>query len=201
MEHGSRIGLQISVGRLPGQRGRRPLECPTAASRHRLSGCPPAAPAEENSSPTTFDSRACRGCRRARASNSCNRLSIYSSRSLVGLHMLEGLPDFPLRDVERLCLVHRAPPVTGWPLPRAEQRSPFGPAPLQNLRPYYELLRPCAPHRYSEPRGVRPLGSSPFASERQVLTFHTRACSSFAPPTCRMPLGPVFRTPPALIPE
>ena len=35
----------------------------------------------------------------------------------------------------------------------AEQRSPFGPAPLQSLHPYYGLLRPCAPHRYSRPRG------------------------------------------------
>src|ERR1019366_10596756 len=47
----------------------------------------------------------------------------------------------------------RAPPVTGWPGGVAEQRSSFGPAPLQSLRPYYELLRPCAPHRYSDPRG------------------------------------------------
>src|SRR5205085_6272859 len=31
-----------------------------------------------------------------------NRLSVYSSRSLVGLHLLEGFPDFPLRDVKRL---------------------------------------------------------------------------------------------------
>ena len=30
---------------------------------------------------------------------------------------------------------------------------------------------------------------SPFASERQVLTFRTRAWLSFAPPTCRMPFG------------
>jgi hypothetical protein len=29
----------------------------------------------------------------------------------------------------------------------------------------------------------------PLASERQVPTFRTRAWSSFAPPTCRMPLG------------
>jgi len=36
----------------------------------------------------------------------------------------------------------------------AEQRSPFAPAPLQNLRRYYELLRPCAPHQYSDPRGL-----------------------------------------------
>jgi hypothetical protein len=31
--------------------------------------------------------------------------------------------------------------------------------------------------------------TSPFASGRQVLTFRTKAWSSFAPPTCRMPLG------------
>ena len=32
--------------------------------------------------------------------------------------------------------------------------------PLQNLRPYYERLRPCAPHRYSDPRGYFRLGFS-----------------------------------------
>ena len=47
----------------------------------------------------------------------------------------------------------RAPPVTGWPVISAEQRSPFGPAPLQSLHPYYELLRPCAARQYSRPRG------------------------------------------------
>jgi len=31
--------------------------------------------------------------------------------------------------------------------------------------------------------------TSPLASERQVLTFRTRAWLSFAPSTCRMPLG------------
>jgi len=29
----------------------------------------------------------------------------------------------------------------------------------------------------------------PFTSKRQVLTFHTKAWLSFAPSTCRMPLG------------
>src|ERR1700730_14961710 len=43
----------------------------------------------------------------------------------------------------------------------AEQRSPFGPAPLRSLHHYYGLLRPCAPHRYSDPRGGLPLGSLP----------------------------------------
>src|SRR5262245_5834346 len=50
------------------------------------------------------------------------RLSIYASRSLVGLHFLEGLPDLSLRDVERLCLSHAAPPITGWPPAKAGYR-------------------------------------------------------------------------------
>src|SRR5206468_5346874 len=36
-----------------------------------------------------------------------------------------------------------------------KHHSPFGPAPLQCLHPYYELFCPCAPHRYSEPREDR----------------------------------------------
>src|ERR1039458_6935732 len=58
---------------------------------------------------------------------------------------------------ERLCRGHAAPPVTGWPPAAAGYRSPFGPVPLQDLRPYYGLLRPCAPHRYSGSRGGFPL--------------------------------------------
>ncbi len=66
----------------------------------------------------------------------------------------EGLPDIPLGDIERLCLIHRAPPVASWLWVPAEQRNPFGPVPLQDLHPYYGLLRPRAPHRYSGPRGL-----------------------------------------------
>jgi hypothetical protein len=93
-----------------------------------------------------------------------NRLSVCSSRSLVGLHLLEGFPDLPFGDVERLRLVHGLLPLPdgfSWPVASAEQRSPFGPAPLQSLRLYYELLRPCAPHRYCDPRGLSRLRSLP----------------------------------------
>src|SRR6476659_2121176 len=75
---------------------------------------------------------------------------------------------------------------------KAEQRSPFAPAPLQDLRRYYGLLRPCAPLRYSRPHGWSRLRLVPTRRRRdeaQVLTFHTKAWSSFAPPTCRTPLG------------
>ena len=80
---------------------------------------------------------------------------------------------------------------------QAEQRSPFAPAPLQGLRRYYGLLRPCAPLRYSRPRGWSRLRLVPsrrqgtqVAGADEVLTFRTKAWSKFAPPTRRMPLGP-----------
>jgi hypothetical protein len=47
------------------------------------------------------------------------------------------------------------------PRSRAGHRNPFGPVRLPNLPPYYRLLRPCAPPRYSHPRGDRPLGLLP----------------------------------------
>ena len=84
------------------------------------------------------------------------------------------------------------PPVSSWPAAKAEQRSPFAPAPLQGLRRCSGLLRPCASLRYSRPRGwsrLRLVPSRRQRDEAQVLTFHTKAWSSFAPPTCRMPLG------------
>ena len=77
-------------------------------------------------------------------------------------------------------------------LKKSDQASPFAPAPLQSLRRYYGLLRPCAPLRYSRPRGwsrLRLVPSRRRRDEAQVLTFYTKAWSSFAPPTCRMPLG------------
>src|SRR5262252_8590527 len=37
---------------------------------------------------------------------------------------------------------------------------PIDPAPLQSLPLYYEPLRPCAPHRYSDPCGSRHLDVS-----------------------------------------
>jgi hypothetical protein len=58
---------------------------------------------------------------------------------------------------QRLYLVHGLLPLPdgfSWPVVSAKQRSPFAPAPLQDFHHYYGLLRPCAPHRYSDPRGL-----------------------------------------------
>src|SRR5262249_15025223 len=68
---------------------------------------------------------------------------------------------------------------------------------------HYGLLRPCAPHPYSRPRGWSRLRLLPSRHQRdraQVLTFRTKAWSSFAPPTCRMSLGQSQESP-ELIPE
>ena len=90
-----------------------------------------------------------------------NRLAVHPSRSLVGSDLFVGFPHLPFRNVERLCSIHGAPPVPGWLPSRAEQRNPFAPAPLQRLRRYSGLPRPCAPHRYSHPRRDRLLGFLP----------------------------------------
>ena len=132
------------------------------------------------------------------ASNSAT-LPVYSSRSLVGLHLLEGFPDFPLRDVKRLCLGHRAPPVTGWLWVAAEQRSSFDPAPLQNLPLYYEPLRPCAPHRYSDPCGSsRSDVSLCIGATGSHVPYKSlvRLRAAYMPDVARA----VFRTAPGLIP-
>jgi len=59
--------------------------------------------------------------------------------------------------VQQLCLGHVAPPVTGWPPALGRIPQPLRSTPLQSLHPYYGLLRPCAPHRYSCPRRNFPL--------------------------------------------
>jgi hypothetical protein len=54
-----------------------------------------------------------------------------------------------------------APPVAGWRPDAPEQWCPFGPVPLQDLLPYYEHLRPCAPPRYSSAHGECPFAVLP----------------------------------------
>jgi hypothetical protein len=128
---------QGSDGQLPGRLDPRQLECPTGAYRHLPSEFLPVALAEGSSSLTTADSRARRGCSKDQPRSPQSSVH-YSSRSLVGLHLLEGFPDFPFGDVERLYLIHGLlllPVGVSWPVVSAEQRSPFGPAPLQSLHP------------------------------------------------------------------
>src|SRR6516165_8159848 len=80
----------------------------------------------------------------------------------------------------------RAPPVAGWPAAAAEQRSPFSPAPLQSLHPYYEVLRPCAPLRYAGPRGRRLVVSLGIGATGSHVPYKSLVELRAA---CRMPLG------------
>ena len=123
-----------------------------------------------------------------------NRLSVHSSRSLVGLHTLEGFPDLPLGDRERLCLVHGLLPLPVGPWPRLNNAAP-------SLQPHYRAFvatTGCsAPARRVGTLALAVAAACGFSLRAhhgrdgaQVLTFHTRAWSSFAPPTRRMPLGP-----------
>src|SRR5258707_12275213 len=76
---------------------------------------------------------------------------------------------------------------------------PLCSAGITPLRCYYEAVRPSPAHRYFRPRGWSRLCLS-LDIAGQVLTFRTRAWLSFAPSTCRMPLGP-SQASPKLIPE
>src|SRR6516165_8021238 len=55
--------------------------------------------------------------------------------------------------LEQLCLVHGLLPFPVGQWPRPNNAAPSLQPPLQGLRRYYGLLRPCAPLRYSRPRG------------------------------------------------
>src|SRR5579863_7104401 len=85
---------------------------------------------------------------------------------------------------------------------KAEQRSPFTPAPLQDLRRYYGLLRPCVPHRY--PLGgsrLRLVPSRRRRDEAQVLTFHYESLVELRAAYMAGCRSGGIRTSPELIPE
>src|SRR5215216_1888664 len=117
-----------------------------------------------------------------------NRLPIYSSRSLVGLHTFEGFPDLPFGDVERLCLVHGLLPSPVGPWSRLNNAAPL-------VQLHYRAFVPTTCCSVPVPRigtlilTVCAACDLSLCIGGQVLTFRTRAWLSFAPPTCRMPLG------------
>ena len=66
------------------------------------------------------------------------------------------------------------PPIYGWLKSIFGYVSAFAPFPLQKLHHYYELIRPCVLHRYSDPCGAS-TWISPLTSVQQVPTFHKKA--------------------------
>jgi hypothetical protein len=75
---------------------------------------------------------------------------------------------------------------------KAEQRSPFAPAHYRTFDATTDCSAPAPRFGTLALTVGAACGLSLHARRRdkaQVLTFHTKAWSSFAPPTCRMPLG------------
>ena len=101
--------------------------------------------------------------------------------------------------LERLCLVHGLLPfpVGQWPRPNNAAPSP---------QPHYRAFEATTGCSAPAPRfgtlalAVGAACDLSLGIGEQVLTFRTKAWSSFAPPTCRMPLGP-SQASPELIPE
>ena len=96
----------------------------------------------------------------------------------------------------RLPLNNRAPPGrTGWPKFNGDDLPP-------SLQPHYRAFitttRQSAPLRRIGTFGLAVVAACAFSLgiAGQVLTFRTRACLSFAPPTRRMPLGQHSGQPP-----
>ena len=71
-------------------------------------------------------------------------------------------------------LYAKAPPISGWPNHKVGWANPFAPPALHRFHHYYELVRPCASHRYSHSCGAS-TWVSPLTSGRQVPTFRTKA--------------------------
>ena len=162
-------------------------ECRVGACRRCPSVSRRAARAAGSTSPTTSDSRPCRGCpsgpSRTPPATRRPRPQPRGSPSPV-----DTLP----RRVASEC--HKAlPQARGsshcWlTTSRGRSVGPLRSTRVTRLHRYYEPVRPCASHRYSAPRGSA-TWRSPLASRRQVPTFRTRACAGLTPSSCRSPLG------------
>jgi hypothetical protein len=131
-----------------------------------------------------------------------NRLSIYSSRSPVRLHTFEGFPDLPFGNLERLCLVHGLLPSPDGSVGQWPWLNNAAPSLQLHYRAFITTTGCSAPAlRFGTlALAVGAACGLSLGIGEQVRTFRTKAWSSFAPPTCRMPLGP-SQASPELIPE
>ena len=132
------------------------------------------------------------------SSGTCLWLSFASSRGGISPPRAPGTVREPLNSYGSRCSAvgtsngsassTRLLPFPVGPWPRLNNAAP-------SVEPHYRAFLPTTSCSAPALRigtlilAVCAAWMSPFASERQVLTLHTTAWSSFAPPTCRMPLG------------
>ena len=129
------------------------------------------------------------------------RLSIYASRSLVGLHFLEGLQTSRFEMSNGFALIMRLLPSPVGRLPKQDTAAPSVQSHYRTFCPTTDSSVPVSCIGQLILIGATDLKTLPFASRRQVPTFRAKACLGVTPPSSRMPLGPGFRAPPKLVPR
>ena len=102
----------------------------------------------------------------------------------------------PTDGVERPYLVPGLLPSPVGPGPRLSNAAPSVQSHCRTFNPTTSRSAPV-PRIGTQALAVFATWASPLTSGRQVLTFHTRAWSGFAPPICRMPLRQASGPPPS----
>src|SRR5262249_41031834 len=120
-----------------------------------------------------------------------DRFVVYPCCSLIRFYPFVRFPDFVLRNTERLCLTHRAPPITGWLIESGPMTQRLRSIPLSGTSPLLRAVPPLSLRLRTLALVFLALAVSPLASESQVPTFHSTASSaSSGHLSCRMPPRP-----------
>src|SRR6516225_3381689 len=120
-----------------------------------------------------------------------DRLFIDSCCSFILLDPLIRFPDVLLRNTERLCLTHRAPPIAGWLIEFGSLAQRLRSIPLSGISSLLHAVPPLGPRLRTLALVFLALVASPLASGSQVPTFRsTASLASSGHLSRRMPLRP-----------
>ena len=129
-------------------------------------------------------------------------LTVHPWRALICLHLPEGLPDLPLRNIKRLALrlqlAHAAPPrptarLTGRTQPRTTL--PLGSAPVTGASQLLRAGPPARPATVLSPSRFRPLGRLPLTALTRAAVSSRAFSRSTQTQQTRL-TSPLRRTPP-----
>src|SRR5207244_13234761 len=109
----------------------------------------------------------------------------------ICFYPLVRFPNLLLRNTNRLCLSHLAPPIAGWLIEFGSWIQRLRSIPLSGTSPLLRAVPPLSLRFRTLALVVLPLVASPFASKSQVPTFRsTASLASSGHLSCRMPLRP-----------
>src|SRR5215469_12269214 len=111
--------------------------------------------------------------------------------SFILFNPLIRFPDFLLRNTERLCLTHRAPPIAGWLIELGSLPQRLRSISLSEISSLLHAVPPLNPRIRTLALVFLALAASPLTSGSQVPTFHpTASLASSGHLSRRMPLRP-----------